>query len=72
MKSGVEASYLGYLGKVQAHRFNPGNLCRQMQGRERDQGSELLAERVGYTCWSRMIRATVYQAMTDSIGMRKL
>ena len=48
MKSGIEASYLGYIGEAQAHGFNPGDLCRQMQRRKRDQGSELLAERIGY------------------------
>ena len=72
MKSGIEASYLGYIGEAQAHGFNPGDLCRQMQRRKGDQGSELLAERIGYPCRSRVIGAAMYQAMTDSIGMRKL
>jgi hypothetical protein len=60
MKSGVEAGYLGYLGKMLGHPFDRGNLWGQMQRRKTDQGSQLLAERIGYACWSRMIRATVY------------
>ena len=41
-----------------------------MQRRKTDQGSQLLAERAGYAYWSRMVRAAVYQAMTDSISVR--
>ncbi len=60
MKGGIKTSCLRCIGEAQADRFDPCDLCGQMQRRERDEGSELLAER--------SVRAPVQKSLTEAAG----
>ena len=71
VKSSVEAGDLRQAREVRSDRLNAGNLVGQMQRRKRDQTTQLIEERISNSFRSRVMRAAVYQSMTDCVGMRE-